>query len=98
MAELARIGIALSEDSLKEFDKLIERRGYTNRSEAVRDLVRNELVNENSGGSDAEVFGPIPLSTIITAECWEKSSRTCSTSTMLRLCRASTCTSITIIA
>ena len=61
MAELARIGIALSEDSLKEFDKVIERRGYNNRSEAVRDLVRNELVNENSGGSDAEVFGAITL-------------------------------------
>jgi len=61
VAELARIGIALSEDLLQEFDKLIERRGYTNRSEAFRDLVRNELVNEISGSADAEIYGTITL-------------------------------------
>ncbi len=61
MAELARIGIAISEDLLAEFDQLIARRGYTNRSEAFRDLIRNELVNEISGSADAEVCGAITL-------------------------------------
>ena len=61
MAELARIGIALSEDLLKEFDDLIARRGYTNRSEAFRDLIRNELVNKISGSGDAKVFGTVTL-------------------------------------
>src|SRR5579884_3370055 len=61
MAELARVGIALNDDLLKEFDGLIERRGYTNRSEAVRDLIRNELVGEISGSANAEVFGTITL-------------------------------------
>jgi CopG family nickel-responsive transcriptional regulator len=61
MAELARIGIAISEDLLKEFDDLIGQRGYASRSEAFRDLVRNELVNEISGSADAEVFGTITL-------------------------------------
>jgi len=61
MGELARIGIALSEDLLKEFDDLIAKRGYTNRSEAFRDLVRNELVNEISGSPDAEVYGTVTL-------------------------------------
>ena len=61
MAELARIGVALPEDLLQEFDRLIEKRGYTNRSEAFRDLVRNELVGEISASSDAEVFGTVTV-------------------------------------
>ncbi len=61
MAELARIGIALPNELLQEFDKLITQRGYTNRSEAFRDLVRNELVNEVSGAADSEVFGTLTL-------------------------------------
>jgi CopG family nickel-responsive transcriptional regulator len=61
MAELARIGVAISEDLLQEFDRLIERRGYTNRSEAFRDLIRNELVNDMSASGDAEVCGAITL-------------------------------------
>jgi len=61
VAELARIGIAIPEDLLEEFDRLIAQRGYTNRSEAFRDLVRNELVNEISASPDAEVYGAITL-------------------------------------
>jgi CopG family transcriptional regulator, nickel-responsive regulator len=61
MAELARIGIAISEDLLKEFDDLIAKRSYTNRSEAFRDLVRNALVDEISASANAEVYGTITL-------------------------------------
>ena len=61
MAKLARIGIAMDEDLLNGFDKLIAKRGYANRSEAFRDLVRNELVTELSGSPDAEIFGTITL-------------------------------------
>jgi len=41
---LERIGISLEEDLLAQFDRLIERKGYVNRSEAVRDLIRDALV------------------------------------------------------
>ena len=61
MGELARIGIAIPEELLEEFDRLIERRGYTNRSEAVRDLVRKELVDEISTSPAAEVYGTVTL-------------------------------------
>lgn len=61
MTELARIGIALGDDLLKEFDELIARRGYTNRSEAVRDLIRNELVNDVAAEGTAQVFGTVTL-------------------------------------
>ena len=59
MAELARIGIAIPEDLREEFDRLIEKRGYATRSEAVRDLIRKELVDEISASPNAEVYGTV---------------------------------------
>ncbi len=61
MPELARIGVAIGDDLLQQFDKLIAKRGYANRSEAFRDLVRNELVNELAVSAGAEVCGSITL-------------------------------------
>lgn len=61
MSSLCRIGVALSGDLLAKFDKLIARRGYTNRSEAFRDLIRNELVQEEWKSSESEVFGTVTL-------------------------------------
>jgi CopG family nickel-responsive transcriptional regulator len=61
MAELARIGIAINEELLRRFDILIEARGYANRSEAFRDLIRNELVNEVAAVTASEVFGTVTL-------------------------------------
>jgi CopG family nickel-responsive transcriptional regulator len=61
MTDLCRIGVAISGDLLAKFDKLIAQRGYTNRSEAFRDLIRNELVQETWKSSDAEVFGTVTL-------------------------------------
>jgi CopG family nickel-responsive transcriptional regulator len=43
---LERVGISLEDTLLKKFDVLVERRGYTNRSEAIRDLIRDQLVQE----------------------------------------------------
>ncbi len=42
---LQRIGISLEDDLLDRFDRLIEEKGYATRSEAVRDLIRGELVH-----------------------------------------------------
>jgi CopG family nickel-responsive transcriptional regulator len=41
---LERIGISLEDDLLRQFDRLIAEKGYANRSEAIRDLIRAELV------------------------------------------------------
>lgn len=46
MAELSRTGISLEQDLLAGFDKLIARRGYKNRSEALRDLIREALLSD----------------------------------------------------
>jgi len=61
MGDLARIGIAIPEELVEQFDRLIERRGYSTRSEAVRDLVRKELVNEIAASPNAEVYGTVTL-------------------------------------
>ena len=46
---------------MAKFDELIADRGYTNRSEAFRDLIRNELVQQVWKSSDSEVFGTVTL-------------------------------------
>lgn len=61
MSELSRIGVAIDSDLLKKFDDLIGARGYTNRSEAFRDLIRDELVEQVSQAPDSEVVGTLTL-------------------------------------
>jgi CopG family nickel-responsive transcriptional regulator len=46
MPQLSRTGVSLEDDLLKEFDRLIAKRGYANRSEAFRDLIREALLSE----------------------------------------------------
>ena len=46
MSGLFRFGISLPKDLLDKFDKLIAEKNYTNRSEAFRDLIRQELVKK----------------------------------------------------
>ena len=61
MGVLSRIGIALDSDLLKRFDRSIAQRGYTNRSEAFRDLIRDRLVAERTAAPDAIVVGTVTL-------------------------------------
>jgi CopG family nickel-responsive transcriptional regulator len=61
MGELSRIGVAIDSDLLEQFDELIARRGYTNRSEAFRDLIRGELVEEAWAKPDSMVVGTVTL-------------------------------------
>ncbi len=61
MSKLTRIGVAIDGDLLEKFDELIELRGYPNRSEAFRDLIRNELVEESWKSPESEVVGSVTL-------------------------------------
>jgi len=61
MGELSRIGVAIDSDLLERFDRLIGGRGYTNRSEAFRDLIRDELVRKHAEEPDAPVVGTVTL-------------------------------------
>jgi len=60
MSQLSRTGVSLEGDLLKEFDRLIARRGYQNRSEAIRDLIREALLAENID-SNKPVVGTLTL-------------------------------------
>ena len=61
MSELSRIGVAIDADLLDKFDRLIGQRGYTNRSEAFRDLIRDELVEKAWESPDSHVVGTVTL-------------------------------------
>jgi CopG family nickel-responsive transcriptional regulator len=61
MADLTRTGVAIDAELLARFDRFIAKQGYTNRSEAFRDLIRDRLVNEAVESAEAPVIGTITL-------------------------------------
>jgi CopG family transcriptional regulator, nickel-responsive regulator len=55
---IERIGVSLEQELLAQFDELIAEKGYENRSEAIRDLIRDTLVQREwsrSSGSEEKV-------------------------------------------
>lgn len=60
MAGIVRFAISLDEDLLEQFDEARRTHRYENRSEAVRDLIRNHLVQED-WDEKAEAMGSITL-------------------------------------
>jgi CopG family transcriptional regulator, nickel-responsive regulator len=61
MGELARIGVSIDGELLGTFDQQIERRGYTNRSEAFRDLIRESLSRETLARANSQAIGTLTL-------------------------------------
>ena len=59
MTELERIGISLDKNLLADFDKLIAKQGYQSRSEAIRDLVRQRLSQEQLADPQAEAVAAV---------------------------------------
>ena len=60
MPDLVRFGVSLEHQLLQAFDRLIRRKHYSNRSEAIRDLIRETLV-EQEWGEDKETVGTITI-------------------------------------
>jgi len=46
MSSVARFTVSMDHRLMEQFDQLIKKKSYTNRSEAVRDLVRSAMVEE----------------------------------------------------
>ena len=61
MADLTRFGISIDDRLLKRFDDLIQQKGYVNRSEAIRDLIRGALVEDQWARGEEETVGTITL-------------------------------------
>ena len=58
---IQRFGVSIDDALLKKFDNYIERKGYITRSEAIRDLIREALINESLEMENADVFGTITV-------------------------------------
>jgi CopG family nickel-responsive transcriptional regulator len=61
MADLVRFGVSIPDDLLDKFDILIAEQGYTNRSEAIRDLIRNRFVEDEWSRSEEDVVGTVTV-------------------------------------
>lgn len=63
MSDISRFGVSAEDELLHSFDQLITSQGYSNRSEALRDLMRDALIKaklKNAAESD-EVLGTLTL-------------------------------------
>jgi CopG family nickel-responsive transcriptional regulator len=62
MSELVRFSVAIPEDLLMQFDNLVARRGLAkNRSEVIRDLIRDALVDEEWDDPLQEIVGTLTI-------------------------------------
>ena len=61
MDDTKRFGVSIPKELLKEFDEKLEEKMYANRSEAIRDLIRDFLVEEEWEKTDEEVYGSMTI-------------------------------------
>lgn len=61
MGSTIRFGVSLDSDLLESFDALCDERGYQNRSEAIRDLIRSTLVQKEWEDSNSDVAATLTL-------------------------------------
>ncbi|HDH97091.1 MAG TPA: nickel-responsive transcriptional regulator NikR [Proteobacteria bacterium] len=61
MSHIERIGVSIPKELLARFDEFIEEQGYSNRSEAIRDLIRARLVEEEWKAGQEESFAAVTL-------------------------------------
>lgn len=61
MAGVMRFGVSIDSTLIRKFDGLIAKKGYANRSEAIRDLIRDRLVEGEWEAADRETVGTITI-------------------------------------
>ncbi len=61
MPTVSRFGVSLEQDLLEIFDRHIAIEGYANRSEAIRDLIRDHLIQKRISNSHEEIVGVVTL-------------------------------------
>ena len=61
MENITRFGVSIEPELLKKFDKLIKKKGYTNRSEAIRDIIRKNLITEKTQDPQDEAIGTLTM-------------------------------------
>jgi len=61
MSSIVRYTVSMDQRLLEKFDSQIERKGYANRSEAIRDLIRDSLVGEKWAKATEKVVATVTL-------------------------------------
>ena len=62
MSDIIRFGVSIDQDLLENYDRLIAGRGYSTRSEALRDLIREELIQQKVGmQTETQALGSLTL-------------------------------------
>ena len=61
MENITRFGVSIEPKLLKKFDVQIKKQGYTNRSEAIRDMIRKNLITTKQTQPDAEAIGTLTI-------------------------------------
>ena len=61
MTDLTRFGVSIPGDLVKAFDTSIERKGYRTRSEAIRDMMRDYLVEGEWESESGELVGTVTI-------------------------------------
>ena len=58
---IVRFGVSVPKELLDRFDRIIEEKGYVNRSEAIRDMMRDFIVRHEWEVGNEEVAGTITM-------------------------------------
>ena len=58
---LTRFGVSIEKNLLQKFDKKIRKEGYKNRSEAIRDLIREDIIVDKNRNSNEEIIGTLTM-------------------------------------
>ncbi|MFH2037074.1 MAG: nickel-responsive transcriptional regulator NikR [Candidatus Zixiibacteriota bacterium] len=58
---LHRFGVSMSKDLLDRLDNLVKARGFANRSQAIAEMVRNELVEHRGKKTNKKIAGTITI-------------------------------------
>jgi CopG family nickel-responsive transcriptional regulator len=61
MEKIVRFSTTITPKLLEQFDKILEEKGYTNRSEGIRDLIRNFIVTSQWEKEEGEAIGSLTL-------------------------------------
>lgn len=61
MSAITRFGVSIDSKLIKKFDALIEKKGYATRSEAIRDMIRDTLVEQEWASGKEETVGTITI-------------------------------------
>lgn len=58
---ITRFGVSIKPELLDKFDKNIKKKGYNNRSEAIRDIIRKSIIKEDTIAPNSEVMGTLTM-------------------------------------